>query len=200
MAACFSRRQGDKVGLQSSINSGTSSQPAFLFLHARSLFPSSRPCITYFFYLVRAVELVMFRTSLSRQLLRCGNSPFRHTGQALRVRQTSLQRRTKCSSESIGTPKCSKAAAVTPSITSLGFWSSRPTWGRAGINTFRCLVGCTLGDFSAMWFLQACYPEIGVGAIMTISSKYFFLTAWIIWPSPMLMILQWQVAFPRPCC
>lgn len=53
----------------------------------------------------------------------------------------------------------------------LGFWSSKPIWERASINTFRCLVGCTLGDFSALWFLQAFYPNLGVGTIMGISSK-----------------------------
>ncbi len=53
----------------------------------------------------------------------------------------------------------------------LGFWSSKPIWKRASINTFRCLVGCTLGDFSALWFLQAFHPNLGVGTIMAISSK-----------------------------
>ncbi|KAH8647671.1 hypothetical protein BX600DRAFT_475707 [Xylariales sp. PMI_506] len=49
------------------------------------------------------------------------------------------------------------------------FWSSRPTWRRAAVNTFRCLIGCTTGDFTAMWFLQAWYPELGIGTIMAIS-------------------------------
>ena len=44
-------------------------------------------------------------------------------------------------------------------------------WKRAGVNTFRCLVGCTLGDFSAMWFLQANYPDMGMGLVMGISSE-----------------------------
>lgn len=53
----------------------------------------------------------------------------------------------------------------------LGFWASKSIWKRASVNTFRCLVGCTLGDFSALWFLQAFYPNLGVGTIMGISSK-----------------------------
>ncbi|PGH33749.1 hypothetical protein GX50_03406 [[Emmonsia] crescens] len=48
----------------------------------------------------------------------------------------------------------------------LNFWTSRPIWRRALLNTLRCLVGCTIGDFSAMWFLQAYYPDLGVGYIM----------------------------------
>lgn len=64
------------------------------------------------------------------------------------------------------------------SIASLDFWSSQLLWKRAGINTFRCLVGCSLGDFSAMWFLQANNPDIGTGLIMGISSmlSFFFVS------------------------
>ncbi|KAK8144711.1 hypothetical protein G3M48_005460 [Beauveria asiatica] len=52
---------------------------------------------------------------------------------------------------------------------SIGFWSSRATWHRASLNTLRCLVGCTTGDFSAMWLLQTHYPELGMPTIMAIS-------------------------------
>ncbi|KAM3432431.1 hypothetical protein NHJ13734_006860 [Beauveria thailandica] len=58
------------------------------------------------------------------------------------------------------------AAQPAPSI---GFWSSRATWHRASLNTLRCLVGCTTGDFSAMWLLQTHYPELGMPTIMAIS-------------------------------
>ncbi|TDZ37636.1 hypothetical protein CTRI78_v011079 [Colletotrichum trifolii] len=65
---------------------------------------------------------------------------------------------------------CSKAKnPVPPPVLSREFWTSRPTWRRAGINTFRCLVGCTLGDFSAMWYLQAFHPEMAVATVMGIS-------------------------------
>ncbi|KAI0410936.1 hypothetical protein F5X98DRAFT_384581 [Xylaria grammica] len=53
--------------------------------------------------------------------------------------------------------------------TSLSFWMSAAVWRRSAINTLRCLIGCTSGDFSAMWLLQASYPEIGIGAIMGIA-------------------------------
>ncbi|TIA11777.1 hypothetical protein D6C80_07233 [Aureobasidium pullulans] len=49
------------------------------------------------------------------------------------------------------------------------FWTCRGTWKRAGINTFRCLVGCTVGDFSALWALQTYAPELGMGTIMGLS-------------------------------
>lgn len=59
-----------------------------------------------------------------------------------------------------------------PGPTTIPFWTSSPTWGRASVNTLRCLVGCTLGDFSALWFLQSFYPDMGVGPIMATSSKH----------------------------
>ncbi|KAM0490232.1 hypothetical protein ACHAP8_011769 [Fusarium lateritium] len=68
---------------------------------------------------------------------------------------------------------CSKKnAPKTPapvSITSTEFWSSRAVWKRASVNTTRCLIGCTVGDFSAMWLLQAYYPELSMGIVMPIS-------------------------------
>ncbi|KAL4778687.1 hypothetical protein BJX76DRAFT_352401 [Aspergillus varians] len=49
------------------------------------------------------------------------------------------------------------------------FWMCRSTWRRAGINTLRCLVGCTAGDFSALWMLQTYFPDMGMGTIMAAS-------------------------------
>lgn len=65
---------------------------------------------------------------------------------------------------------CSANASVTKSATTLSFWGSPYVWKRAGINTLRCLAGCSLGDFSAMWFLQVNYPEMGMSMIMATSS------------------------------
>ncbi|GES58036.1 hypothetical protein ATEIFO6365_0004018700 [Aspergillus terreus] len=52
------------------------------------------------------------------------------------------------------------------SVWDSGFWTCSSTWKRAGINTLRCLVGCTIGDFSALWMLQTYYPELSMGLIM----------------------------------
>lgn len=54
-------------------------------------------------------------------------------------------------------------------MSQLAFWRSTSVWRRAAINTFRCLIGCTAGDFTAMWTLQSFYPEIGMPSIMAIS-------------------------------
>lgn len=73
------------------------------------------------------------------------------------------------------TRKCHGSDSWATGLTSLspaGFWRSRLLWKRAGINTFRCLIGCTLGDFSALWYQQANYPDLSVGLSMGVSSKY----------------------------
>ena len=70
--------------------------------------------------------------------------------------------------------QCQKSVArQTKSALSLTFWTSQSTWRRAGVNTLRCLVGCTLGDFSTMWFLQSQYPVLGTASIMALSSMDF---------------------------
>ncbi|KAJ5852454.1 uncharacterized protein N7529_011839 [Penicillium soppii] len=62
-----------------------------------------------------------------------------------------------------------RSSARPLSALQLPFWTCRSTWRRAGINTLRCLVGCTAGDFSALWILQTYCPELGMGSIMAMS-------------------------------
>lgn len=57
------------------------------------------------------------------------------------------------------------------SIRDPDFWTCKSTWRRARINTLRCLIGCTIGDFSALWILQTFYPALGMGVIMGASSN-----------------------------
>ena len=39
------------------------------------------------------------------------------------------------------------------------FWRNRKNWGRASFNTLNCLIGCSIGDFGMIVYLQAFYPE-----------------------------------------
>lgn len=52
----------------------------------------------------------------------------------------------------------------TPGGDSSEFWKSRPVWRRAAANTLRCLVGCSVGDLSALWLLQTHAPALSVTA------------------------------------
>ena len=40
-----------------------------------------------------------------------------------------------------------------------GFWNDVRVWKRASFNTLNCLIGCSIGDFGMVIFLQAYYPE-----------------------------------------
>lgn len=39
-----------------------------------------------------------------------------------------------------------------------GFWSDRVKWKRASFNTLNCLIGCSIGDFGMIIYLQAYHP------------------------------------------
>lgn len=39
------------------------------------------------------------------------------------------------------------------------FWGDKAFWKRASINTFNCLIGCTIGDFGMIIYLQAYHPH-----------------------------------------
>ena len=38
------------------------------------------------------------------------------------------------------------------------FWLDYPKWNRAAFNTLNCLIGCSIGDFGMVIYLQAYYP------------------------------------------
>jgi cation transport ATPase len=40
-----------------------------------------------------------------------------------------------------------------------GFWSDKKTWKRASFNTFNCLIGCAIGDFAMIIYLQVYHPQ-----------------------------------------
>jgi hypothetical protein len=40
-----------------------------------------------------------------------------------------------------------------------GFWGETNLWNRASFNTLNCLIGCSIGDFGMIIYLQAFYPE-----------------------------------------
>ena len=49
------------------------------------------------------------------------------------------------------------------------FWLCKHTWRRAAANTTRCLVGCSVGDLSALYLLSAYAPELSVATAVGIS-------------------------------
>lgn len=49
------------------------------------------------------------------------------------------------------------------------FWKDTHTWQRAGLNTLNCLIGCSIGDFAMIIFLQANYPEVSMALQMILA-------------------------------
>ena len=41
----------------------------------------------------------------------------------------------------------------------LSFWGESKLWQRASFNTLNCLIGCSIGDFGMVIYLQAFYPQ-----------------------------------------
>lgn len=51
------------------------------------------------------------------------------------------------------------SAMANPAIPTNGFWEDKKIWSRASLNTLNCLIGCSIGDFGMIIFLQAFYPN-----------------------------------------
>lgn len=61
---------------------------------------------------------------------------------------------------------CDVMPAVSPRG---GFWSDRAVWRRSAFNTFSCLVGCSIGDFGMIIYLQAFHPGTPMAVQMALA-------------------------------
>ena len=50
-----------------------------------------------------------------------------------------------------------------------GFWRNIYAWKRASFNTLNCLIGCSIGDFGMVFYLQAFYPNTPIWLQMTLA-------------------------------
>lgn len=96
--------------------------------------------------------IVMTRRMTSRMTRSCSQQPSKERVQ-----------------ESMACSQASNACGSTPAPNTRAFWSSSDCWGRASLNTTRCLVGCSLGDLSCMYLLQHYAPELGVPLAVAVS-------------------------------
>ena len=72
------------------------------------------------------------------------------------------------------TPSASPADCPLPEHTAheappAGFWSDRPRWRRASLNTLSCLLGCTIGDLGMIIYLQAFHPGTSMAVQMVLA-------------------------------
>ena len=56
-------------------------------------------------------------------------------------------------------------------------WKDIEIWKKSGFNTFNCLVGCSIGDFGMIIFLQFYYPQTPLGIQMALAIIAGLLTS-----------------------
>lgn len=60
------------------------------------------------------------------------------------------------------------------------FWQNIQNWKRASFNTLNCLIGCSVGDFAMIIFLQAYYPETSMALQMVLATLAGLITSIIL--------------------
>jgi len=59
----------------------------------------------------------------------------------------------------------------------VGFWGDVNVWRRAGFNTLNCLIGCSIGDFGTILYVQAFHPSITMTAQMVMATVAGLITS-----------------------
>lgn len=87
-------------------------------------------------------------------------------------------------------------------LQSISFWRCRHTWKRALVNTSRCLIGCSLGDLSTMWYLMTYHPSMSTASSMGLSMTAGITTS-ILLETALLHLgkdrLAWKAAARTAC-
>lgn len=60
------------------------------------------------------------------------------------------------------------------------FWMDQSTWARSGFNTLNCLIGCSIGDFGMIIYLQAIHPSISMITQMILATIAGLITSVIL--------------------
>jgi copper chaperone CopZ len=71
------------------------------------------------------------------------------------------------------------------------FWTDTKLWGRAGLNTLNCLIGCSIGDFAMVIFLQAYFPSVSMTAQMILATIAGLITSILL----ETILLHWRESF-----
>jgi cation transport ATPase len=72
---------------------------------------------------------------------------------------------------------CDMKASVEPIQVKTNFWSDRKVWKRASFNTLSCLLGCSIGDFLMLIYLQVYHPHISMWWQMVLAIAAGLLTS-----------------------
>jgi hypothetical protein len=62
----------------------------------------------------------------------------------------------------------------------MDFWKSKNTWNKASVNTFWCLLGCSIGDFGALFYFSQYAKETNPILIMVVAITCGLITSIIL--------------------
>lgn len=71
------------------------------------------------------------------------------------------------------------------------FWTDTNIWQRASVNTLNCLIGCSIGDFAMVIFLQAYFPSVSMSVQMVLATIAGLITSIILETA----LLHWREKF-----
>lgn len=58
-----------------------------------------------------------------------------------------------------------------------GFWQDGNVWNHASLNTLNCLIGCSIGDFAMVMYLQAYFPATSMTIQMILATVAGLITS-----------------------
>lgn len=74
---------------------------------------------------------------------------------------------------------------------SLEFWRDRLAWAKASRNTLNCLIGCSIGDFGMLLYIQANHPHVSMWLTMALAMIAGLITS-VLFETAML---RWKEGF-----
>lgn len=74
------------------------------------------------------------------------------------------------------------------------FWSDTILWKRASFNTLNCLIGCSIGDFAMILYLQAYHPSVSMATQMILAIIAGLITSVLL----ETVLLRWREKFDWP--
>jgi enterochelin esterase-like enzyme len=95
----------------------------------------------------------------------------RNTFSGCRAQRTHINTFITAKTTSIRRHQTSQTSTRPQSLQNISFWKCRHTWKRATVNTTRCLIGCSMGDLSTMYYLMTYHPSMNAATSMSISSE-----------------------------
>ncbi|KAG0333919.1 hypothetical protein BG004_000639 [Podila humilis] len=148
----------------------TASHPRSIFnAHQRTLFPAAS----------QASSIVRWSTTHATHSSSSSSSPAQEQQPSKKACCPSTLKKSASATTTDSTTTTATPHHVKSTLpaSSLQFWSDPTTWKVASTNTFRCLVGCTAGDMSMLFYLQSQHPEMSPGLVMAAAMTSGVLTS-----------------------